>query len=142
MPDDVTAGTLLAASCLYAGFQLTVRLVVYPQMTAVPASAFADYERAHQHRITPLVGVLFAGLAVALLLALLDEGLPRAATVPAAALFAVVLAATAFGAVRQHTVLARGFDAAAHRRLLAWDTVRCTAAVLQAALALWLTLAG
>ena len=48
----------------YAGFQLTVRTVVYPQFARVPAQAFPAYERAHQRLVTPLVGVLFGALAV------------------------------------------------------------------------------
>ena len=66
----MTAGTALLpvgyalAAAGYAGFQLTVRLVVYPQFARVPARAFPDYERAHQRLVTPLVGVLFGALAL------------------------------------------------------------------------------
>lgn len=124
-------GYALAAAA-YAGFQLTVRLVVYPQLARVPAEAAADFERAHQRLITPLVGVLFGALALATA-ALLVAG-PRGTGLAAAALFGGVLAATAFGAVPQHTTLSRGFDPAAHRRLLRWDTVRVALALAQLAL--------
>jgi uncharacterized membrane protein len=130
----------LAAVCLYAGFQLTVRLLVYPQMTAVPAEAFPAYEAAHQRLITPLVGVLFGAVGLTTALLLLDDRFPRWATWGAAALFAVVLGATAFGAVPQHAVLSAGFDAEAHARLLAWDAVRVVAALGQVALSVWLVL--
>ncbi len=89
-------GYALAAAA-YAGFQLTVRLVVYPQLARVPAEAAADFERAHQRLITPLVGALFGALALATG-ALLVAG-PRGTGLAAAALFGGVLAATAFGAV-------------------------------------------
>jgi hypothetical protein len=130
----------LAAACLYAGFQLTVRLVVYPQMSGVPAEASAAYERAHQRRITPLVGVLFGTLGLTVLLLQLDGDLPRGLTAPAAALYAVLLAVTAFGAVPQHAALSRGFAADAHARLLRWDSLRTAVALLQAGLAVALAL--
>lgn len=131
MSDLIPVGYALAAAA-YAGFQLTVRLVVYPQFARVPAAASADYEQAHQRLITPLVGLLFGALAVTTA-GLLVAG-PRPAGVGAAALLTGVLAATALGAVPQHGTLSRGFDPAAHRRLLAWDTVRVGLALGQLAL--------
>jgi hypothetical protein len=126
------------AAAVYAGFQLTVRLVVYPQLAQVPAAASAAYEQAHQRLITPLVGVLFGALALAT--AALLAAVPRGPGLAAAALFGGILAATAFGAIPQHTTLSRGFDGAAHRRLLRWDTVRVALALAQVVLAV-LTLA-
>ncbi len=131
MSDPVPLAYALAAAA-YAGFQLTVRLVVYPQFARVPAAASAEFERAHQRLITPLVGLLFGALALTTA-GLLVAG-PRPAGVVAAALFAGLLLATAVGAVPQHGALSRGFDPAAHRRLLAWDTVRVGLALGQLAL--------
>ncbi len=128
----------LVATGLYAGFQLTVRLVVYPQMDGVPPPAFAAYEAAHQQRVTPLVGVLFAGLAATVLLLLLDGDLPRPAAWAAAGLFGLLLAVTGLGAVPQHATLSGGFDAAAHGLLLRWDAVRVLIALAQLGVALWL----
>jgi hypothetical protein len=121
------------AAAAYLGFQLTVRLVVYPQLARVPAAASAAFERAHQRLITPLVGVLFGALALATA-ALLVAG-PRRPGLVAGALFGGILAVTAFGAVPQHGILSRGYDAAAHRRLLRWDTVRVALGLAQLALA-------
>ncbi len=45
----------LALTAAYAGFQWTVRGVVYPQFDQVPAEAFAAYERRHQQRISRVV---------------------------------------------------------------------------------------
>ncbi|HYY11915.1 MAG TPA: hypothetical protein VE781_13325 [Kineosporiaceae bacterium] len=123
----VVAYALAAAA--YAGFQLTVRLVVYPQFARVPAAASAQFEQAHQRLVTPLVGLLFGALALTcggLLLA----G-PRVEGVVAAVLFGAILAVTAFGAVPAHGVLSRGFDAGTHRRLLRWDTLRVVLALGQ-----------
>ena len=118
------------ASASYLGFQATIRLVVYPQFARVPAAGFAAYERAHQSRVTLLVAPLFAALvgssaAVALLP---PAGAPRALALAALLPTAVVLAVTGTAAVPQHRRLERGFDADAHRRLLAADTVRLVAA--------------
>ena len=117
----------LLAAAVYLGFQLTVRLVVYPQLARVPGEASAGFERAHRRSITPLVVLLFG------VLALLVVG-PRSAGVAAAGLFAAVLAVTAFGAVPQHATLSERFDGPAYRRLLRWDSVRVLLALAQVAL--------
>lgn len=117
------------AAGAYAGFQLTVRLVVYPQFARVPAAVFPSYERAHQRLVTPLVGLLFGALGVTALMLVVSG--TRAAGVVALALFAALLLVTGLGAVPQHQVLDAHFDAAAHRRLLGWDTVRVGLALAQ-----------
>ena len=117
------------AAGAYAGFQLTVRLVVYPQFARVPAGAFPSYERAHQRLVTPLVGVLFGALGVTALLCVASG--PRGTGVAALVLFALLLLVTGLGAVPQHEVLDESFDAAAHRRLLRWDTLRVGLALAQ-----------
>jgi hypothetical protein len=124
----VAAVAHVASTSAYAGFQATVRLVVYPQMTGVPAPAFAAYEAAHTRRVSVVVGPLFAALAVTTSGLLAVPGL-RAAGAAAAVLLAVLLGVTAFGAVPEHRRLGAGFDAAAHRRLLRWDAVRLVLAV-------------
>lgn len=120
------------AAAAYAGFQLTVRFVVYPQFARVPGAASAAYEQAHQRLVTPIVGLLFGALG--LTAAALLWTAPWPAGLAAAGLFAGILAATAFGAVPQHGRLTRGFDERAHRRLLAWDTARAALALAQLAL--------
>lgn len=127
----------LVAVGAYAGFQLTVNRVVYPQMAVAAGPDFARYEAGHQRRITPVVGLLFGAVAVTTGLLLLDPTLPRAATWTAAVLFALVLVVTWVGAVPQHAVLAGGFDAAAHARLMRWDALRLALACGQVATGLW-----
>jgi hypothetical protein len=129
---SVPALVYVLAAAVYLGFQLTVRLVVYPQLARVPGEASAGFERAHRRSITPLVVLLFGMLALAAT-TLLVVG-PRSAGVAAAVLFAGVLAVTAFGAVPQHATLSEGFDGPAYRRLLSWDTVRVVLALAQVAL--------
>ncbi|GAB7190021.1 hypothetical protein NUM3379_07270 [Kineococcus sp. NUM-3379] len=134
----------LAAACAYAGFQWTVRVVVYPQLgdagRAEP-SGFPALSAGHRRRVTGLVGPLFAALVAAT--ALLVAAAPGSALAWACAgATAVVLGVTAVGAVPQHRVLAARWDAVAHRRLLAWDGVRVAAASAQVAGAVLLAARG
>lgn len=136
------AAVHLALVAAYAGFQWTVRVVVYPQFAGV-REHFADYERAHQRRVTRVVGPLFVGqgLTTLWLLALVLRG--RAPVVPVlvgAVCLAVVLGVTALGAVPLHRTLSGGWDAAAHRRLLRVDSVRVAAATAGLVAAGWLLL--
>ncbi len=136
-PVDLPALAHLAAACGYAGFQWTIRALVYPQLAdagrAHPATSPA-LEAGHQRRTARLVGPLFAALvATTGLLVLTRPGSPAA--LGCAACTAVVLGATAFGAVPAHRRLAAGFDEAAVVRLLRWDSLRVLAATTQVALA-------
>ncbi|SDO73504.1 hypothetical protein SAMN05660199_02472 [Klenkia soli] len=126
----------------YAGFQWTVRVLVYPQFAGV-GPGFAAYERAHQRRVTRVVGPLFVGQGVTtlwLLVLVLRGEAPAGPVVVGAACLAVVLGVTALGAVPLHRVLDAGWDAAAHRRLLRVDSVRVAAASAGVLAAAWLVL--
>ena len=120
----------LALAAVYAGVQWTVRALVYPQFTAVPADAWAAFHAGHSRRIARVVGPLFAGQLVTTGRLLLDTppGAPRASVLAGAACLGTVLAVTALVAVPQHRRLGGGFDAPAHRRLLQADSVRVLAA--------------
>lgn len=131
-----TLAAHLAATAAYAGFQWTIRGLAYPQFAEVPPAAFAGYERAHQTRVSRVVGPLFAALAVTTVLVLVRE--PGVLSGASAACYAVVLGTTAFVAVPLHRRLSGGFDPAAHRRLLRADLVRALAATGNAACALLL----
>ena len=122
----------------YAGFQWTVRVLVYPQFAAVPPDRFADYERAHQRRISFVVGPLFAAQAVTTGWLLLDRppGTPLALVLLAAALYGALLLVTATVAVPLHRRLDGGWDPAAHRRLLRVDALRVALATAGALVAL------
>ncbi len=133
----------LALFAAYAGFQWTVRVLVYPQMTMVPPEAFPAYEHRHQRLVTRVVGPLFAGQAVTTLWLLVDRpaGAPLLAVLASAACLAVVLELTALGAVPQHRRLDRGWDPVVHRRLVHVDTMRALTATVGVGTALWLVLA-
>ncbi|SHN77577.1 hypothetical protein SAMN05660350_02541 [Geodermatophilus obscurus] len=128
----------LALTAAYAGFQWTVRALVYPQFALVPPAVFPAYERRHQQRISLVVGPLFAGQGVTTLWLLADrlQGTPVLPVLVGAACLAVVLAATALGAVPLHRRLGAAWDDAAYRRLLRVDTVRAVAATAGTAAAL------
>ena len=130
----------LVCACLYAGFQVTIRGLVYPQMTLLPAPAWVAYERAHQRRVSVVVGPLFAALVLSTgRLAFGD--VPLAGELAAVGLLAVLLTVTAFGASPLHTRLSAAFDPATHRRLLHWDTARVAIAVAQVVLGVVLAVA-
>ncbi len=132
----------LALTAAYAGFQWTVRALVYPQFAGVPAAAFPAYERAHQRRVSRVVGPLFAGQAVTTLwlLAARPAGVPPAPVLAGAGCLAVVLGVTALLAVPLHRRLGEGWDAGVHRRLLRADTARAVAATAGTLAAGWLVL--
>jgi len=133
----VTAATayVIAASA-YAGFQLLVRVVVYPSYDLVPRDAFPPFQRAHMRRITPLAVVLFGMLLVATVALFVGER--RGDGIAAATMFAVLLALTVFGAAPTHARLVRGYDENLVRRLLRVDAARVAVAMLQLALAVLL----
>jgi hypothetical protein len=124
----------------YAGFQWTVRVLVYPQFAAVPPAAFAAYERAHQQRVSRVVGPLFAAQAVTTgwLLADRPAGTPLALVVAAAGLYGALLLVTGAVAVPLHRRLDAGWDTVAHRRLLRVDALRVALATAGALVALTL----
>jgi hypothetical protein len=127
----------LALVAAYAGFQWTVRVLVYPQFALVPPAVFPGYERRHQQRVSRVVGPLFAGQGVTTLWLLLTRW-PSPPVLAGAACLAVVLGVTGLLAVPLHRRLDAGWDAGAHRRLLRVDAVRVAAAT--GAAALWLVL--
>jgi multisubunit Na+/H+ antiporter MnhB subunit len=128
----------LAVTAAYAGFQWTVRGVVYPQFDQVPAGAFAAYERRHQQRISRVVGPLFAGQLVTTAWLLATR--PSGALFAGAACLAAVLLLTALGAVPLHRRLTGGWDDAAFRRLLRVDALRAVAATAGTAAAVGVVL--
>ncbi len=136
----LVAHLVLAAA--YAGFQWTVRGLVYPQFRQVPPDAFPAYERAHQRRIARVVGPLFVGQAVTTLwlLATRPAGTRLLPVLAGGACFAAALAVTALVAVPLHRRLDAGWDAAAHRALCRADTARALAASAGTLTAAWLVL--
>lgn len=134
----------LGAACAYAGFQVTITVLVYPQLAAVGRAVpgvFAGHEARHSTRTAVVVGPLFAALVVATgWLVVADPSAPLVWT--AAACTAVVLAITALAAVPQHNRLRRGFDPVVMAQLQRVDAVRMVAALAQVAIAVVLVAQG
>ena len=116
----------LTLTAAYAGFQWTVRGLVYPQFEGVPAADFGAYERRHQRLISRVVGPLFAGQLVTTAALLITR--PSGAVLAGAGCLAAVLLLTALGAVPQHRRLSAGWDEDAFRRLLRVDSLRAVSA--------------
>jgi hypothetical protein len=127
----------LVTTAAYAGFQWTVHVVVYPQLGAVPDSAFTAYERSHERRIGYVVGPLFAGLVVTTALLWFARPAGTSTWGPALswALLLAVLGITGLLAVPLHRRLERGWDPSTHRRLLRVDALRLAAATADVAVA-------
>ena len=135
---------LLIAQLLLSGFLAgliwTIQVVHYPLMARVGMDHFAQYERLHSTAITPLVGpAMLAEAAIAGLLML-----QRPAAIPAwmpwvgAGLVAMIWAVTFLVSVPCHAVLAQGFDASAHERLVQTNWLRTLGWTARAALAAWM----
>ncbi|MHA3703863.1 DUF1772 domain-containing protein [Jatrophihabitans sp. YIM 134969] len=137
----MTALAFTVAAALYLGFQWTIRVLVYPQFTQVPASAFVAYEARHQRLVSIAVGPLFLawGITAIALFVWPPDGVSRWWAVATGACTAVVLGLTALLAVPLHRALSTRFDADAHRRLLRVDTARLIAATAATALGVWVT---
>ena len=108
---SVPAICFLVATALYAGFQWTIRLVVYPQLAAAGRTDFVTYELAHQRRVSVAVGPLFVALLVttAAIVWAPPAGTQVWAQVTAAVLLLVELGATWLLAVPEHRALSEGF---------------------------------
>lgn len=134
----------LGAACAYAAFQVTVTVLVYPQLAAIGRAApgvFTDHEARHSTRTAVVVGPLFAALVGATGWLVVAD--PWSLLVWAAAVCtAVVLAVTALAAVPQHTRLRRSFDPAVMARLQRVDAIRAVAALAQVAIAVVLVARG
>ncbi len=129
-----------AATWALVGLIWMVQRVHYPLLEMVEADRFVAFEAAHQKRITPVVGSLMvveAGCAAGLLWVL-----PGWATGVGMFLLLVVWGVTAGVSVPCHRVLAKGYDGAAHRRLVRTNWWRTAAWTARGALAGWLLLAA
>ena len=116
-----------AGATLYmVGLIWFVQLVHYPLFGRVGAAGFPAYEAEHQRRTTLAVGppMVIEALCALLLAVRVPSG--AAPWVPwfGLGLLAAVWLSTALLQVPRHGELARGFDARAHRRLVATNRLR------------------
>lgn len=138
--EAASALTLLHAAATWAlvGLIWTVQLVHYPLLAGFDRTRFTELHAAHSDRITWVVApLMLAELATAVLLALHLGG---AVAWAGLALAVTVWALTAFVSVPCHRVLAGGFDAVAHARLVRTNWLRTAAWSVRGLLAVVLLL--
>lgn len=127
-PADAATTALVAATAAHAGFQLTVTAVVYPALARLTPERWPEGHTAHGRAITPVVAVVYGGLALASGWAVTSRPGDVAVLLTVAAA-AVAVLTTALVAAPTHGSLADGPDPALLRRLLRADRVRTLAAV-------------
>lgn len=130
--------TLVGATAVHAGFQLTVTILVYPALARVPPDRWHENHAAHSRAITPLVVVVYGVLILACGRVLLDQATPLGLLAVAASALSVLV--TALVAAPAHGRLSAGPDARLMTRLLRADRVRaglgCAAVLFAVAAAL------
>lgn len=130
----------VAATLVMLGVILIVQVVHYPLFSKVGAATYAAYQAGHMRLITFIVfPAMVTELATAVVLVWLRPlGLPAWQVWAGLALVGVVWASTALLQIPLHRTLTDGFDAAAHRRLVATNWIRTAAWALRGALVLWM----
>jgi hypothetical protein len=119
----------VAATLIMFGVILVVQIVHYPLFGQVGAETYVAYQAGHMRLITYVV---FPPMVVELVTAVLlvwwqPFGLPGWQLWLGLALVGVIWGSTAFLQVPLHSALTDGFDATAHRRLVASNWVRTLA---------------
>lgn len=131
--------TELVSVLFMCGLIWFVQVVHYPLFAKVSGD-YAGYQAAHVTRVTWVVAVpMLAELGAGVLLAIGGVG-PWSLRVPATVLLGVVWLSTVFLQVPMHDVLARGFDPAAHARLVDTNWIRTVGWTARAALCVAATL--
>jgi hypothetical protein len=130
----------LVASSALAGLIWTIQVVHYPLFDHVDKAKFVRFEQSHSLRISfivgPLMGIEF--LCSSFLLWKRPEAVSFGLAVAAFIVMMVVHAATVLCSVPAHTILGKGFDAAAHRRLVQTNWIRTVGWTLRAVLAAYM----
>jgi len=127
-----------AATFYLVGLVWMVQRVHYPLFAAVGSAEFAAYERAHVARITPIVApVMLIEAATALALVVMPpSNVPLSLPWLGLGLVGLLWLSTFGLQVPRHDELASGFDAGAHRRLVATNWIRTGLWSLRGGLAL------
>jgi hypothetical protein len=142
--DVLTLAVLVATSLFLVGMIWTIQVVHYPLFAEVGDGAFVAYEAAHTRRMGRLLAVPWGvqGVASAVLLLRVPDGVPVAAVWVAAVLVAVPVLVTIVSSVPAHRVLGDGFDRDAHARLVRTNWLRTAAWSAHGVLALWMLVAA
>jgi hypothetical protein len=117
------------ATWFLVGMIWTIQVVHYPLFAQVGAERFVAYEAAHSARITTVIALPWAvqGLTMLALLIAPPAGIDRWLVWSAAVLAVLPVVVTVAFSVPAHAVLAAGFDAAAHARLVTTNWLRTAA---------------
>lgn len=121
------------ATWYLVGLCWLVQRVQYPLMARVGVAGFGDYERAHVDRIGPVVApmmLLELGTGL-LLLASGEQAFREPAFLVASGLVVAIWLSTFLLQVPLHATLSRGFDVAAHARLVRTNWIRTIAWTLR-----------
>lgn len=135
MIERLTLISHFGATWAMLGVILVIQIVHYPLFSSVGASSFERYEALHTQRITWVVApLMIAELITAIMLVARPPSSVSATLLwTGLALLAAIWLSTAFVQVPLHRELASGFEATAHRKLLATNWVRTIAWLLRAA---------
>ena len=128
----------LGSTLAMAGVIWFVQVVQYPLFATVGAAQFAAYEIAHAQRISfVVVPLMLAEACTAAVLAWTrPAGLSPTLLVIGLVLVGLIWLSTFLVQVPLHDILARGFDADAHRRLVASNWIRTSLWSVRAVLVL------
>ena len=132
----------LVATAFMAGVIAFVQFVHYPLMANVGAPGYVEYQSRHATLTSRVVGIpmLVEALAAGWLMATSGKG--REVAIIGVGLLVMIWAATALLQVPAHTLLGRGFDTQAHRRLVATNWIRTIAWVARIPVAVSLVLSA
>jgi len=125
------------ATCAMAGLIWFVQIVHYPMLARFDRADFAASEKEHCDR-TGFVVVPLMLLEVFTFTLLLFEGLRQIAFLASGFLLAVIWASTFLLQVPLHRRLLQGWDAEAHRRLVATNGIRTVGWTGRAVLLAWI----
>ncbi|MCU0253984.1 MAG: hypothetical protein MUE47_05535 [Acidobacteria bacterium] len=131
-----------AATWVMVGVIWFVQLVHYPMLDRAAGAGFAAYQRENTRRtawvvIPPMAAEALTALALVLRP---PAGVPRAAAWAGLALVAAIWLSTALLQVPRHRRLESGYDAVAHRGLVATNWIRTAAWSARGGLVLWMIL--
>jgi hypothetical protein len=132
--------TQAAATWTMVGLIWFVQIVHYPLFRQVGVQPFPDYEIAHSHLTTWVVGppMLIEGVSAFFLLLYRPAAISATHAWLGVVLLLLIWFSTAFLQVPQHTLLAQGFDPGAHRFLVLSNWLRTVAWTMRGALVLWM----
>ena len=130
----------LIATWFMVGLIWFVQVVHYPMFSLVTGDSFVRYEAAHQRLTTFVVlpVMLIELLTAAMLLWSRPRGVPVAMLMAGLGLLVGIWLVTFMLSVPAHQLLAVGFDAQAHRRLVDTNWLRTVGWTLRGGLVAWM----